>query len=305
MGLLSLSASIRVILGRQTGSSSEGTSSHISGLEAWIRGTISLFRCAWFYGLMAAISSQPLTNMKPLLFLLIAVATVVAAPTQGADRPIRVLLITGGHGYDTNEFAAMFKADSGIEVNHVIHPKAQRWFKPDRATNYDVLVSYDMWSEINAEAKADLLNLIRGGTGFLALHHCLASYPEWDDYARLIGGKYHLKPWAQNGRARPGSTFKHDVVVPVQVVARNHPVTRGVEDFSIHDEVYGGFEVKPDVTPLLRTEHPESSPVICWARQEGNGRVVYLQLGHDRLAYENPAFRRLVAQGIRYVAKRH
>jgi len=243
--------------------------------------------------------------MRSLLSLLIAASTVFIAGVQAGDTPIRVLLITGGHGYETNEFLALFKADSGIEVSHVTHPMAQRWFKPDRAKEYDVLVSYDMWSEITAEAKADLLSLVQGGKGFLAMHHCLASYPEWEDYARLIGGKYHIKPWTRNGQTIPGSTFKHDVLVPVQVVARNHPVTRGIADFTIHDEVYGGFEVMPGVTPLLRTEHPESSPVIGWARQEGNGRVVYLQLGHDHLAYENPAFRKLVAQAIRYVSNRN
>jgi type 1 glutamine amidotransferase len=243
--------------------------------------------------------------MRSRLALLIASSTLLAASLQAADPPLRVLLVTGGHDYETNEFLAMFEADSGIEVKHVTHPKAHPWFKPERAKQYDLLVSYDMWPEITAEAKADLLDLIRGGIGFLGMHHCLASYPEWDDYAQLLGGKYHLKPWTQNNQAMPGSTFKHDVLVPVEVVTPDHPVTRGVQDFTIHDEVYGGFEVKPDVTPLLRTEHPESGPVLAWARQEGGGRVVYLQLGHDHFAYENPAFRRLVAQAIRYVAKRH
>lgn len=242
--------------------------------------------------------------MKSAFIVLIAGAALLATHTRTtAASPIRVLLVTGGHDYDTNEFRALFKADPGIQVNAVTHPNAQQWFKPDRARDYDVLVSYDMWSEISDEAKTDLLQLVRGGKGFLALHHCLASYPEWEDYARLIGGQYHLKPWTQNGQAKPGSTYKHDVLVPVQVVAPNHPVTRGVGDFTIHDEVYGGFEVKPDVTPLLRTDHAESGPIIAWARQEGRGRVVYLQLGHDRLAYENPAYRQLVGQAIRYVAQ--
>lgn len=241
--------------------------------------------------------------MKSVHIVLLASAVFLATLSQTVAAPIRVLLVTGGHDYDTNEFHALFKADPGIRVNAVTHPNAQRWFKPDRAKDYDVLVSYDMWSAITEEAKADLLRLVRDGKGFLALHHCLASYPDWEDYARLIGGKYHLKPWTQDGQAKPGSTYKHDVLMPVQVVASDHPVTRGVKDFTIHDEVYGGFEVKPDVTPLLRTTHPESGPVIAWARQEAQGRVVYLQLGHDRLAYQNPAYRKLIGQAIRYVAR--
>ena len=33
-------------------------------------------------------------------------------------------------------------------------------------------------------------------------------------------------------------------------------------------------------------------------------RVVYLQLSHDHKAYENPNYQKLVAQAIRWTAKR-
>ncbi|HNU99585.1 MAG TPA: ThuA domain-containing protein [Verrucomicrobiota bacterium] len=43
---------------------------------------------------------------------------------------------------------------------------------------------------------------------------------------------------------------------------------------------------------------------MAWAKTYEAARVVYIQLGHDHLAYENPSFRRLVANAIRWVAKR-
>lgn len=243
--------------------------------------------------------------MHLLKALLTSVTLLLVAGALQAAEPLRILLITGGHEYETNAFQAMFQADPGIRVISVTHPNAQAWFAPEHAQDYDVLVSYDMWQDITDEAKANLLSRVREGKGFLAMHHCLASYSDWDDYARLIGGKYHLAPWRQDGRDRPGSVYQHDVEFRVRVSLPDHPVTRGVKDFTIHDETYGGFEVKADVTPLLETEEPTSGPVLAWTRQEQKGRVVYLQLGHDHLAYENPAFRRIVAQAIRYVANRH
>jgi uncharacterized protein len=241
--------------------------------------------------------------MRHFLATLGLVVYLAASTALTAAEPLRVLLVTGGHDFQTNQFLELFRSEPGIRLTHVSHPEAQDWFRRDRARDFDVLVSYDMWQEISDEAKADLLALVRAGKGFLAMHHCLASYQAWDDYARLIGGKYHLREWTRDGQIQRGSTYRHDVQFQVRVVAPDHPVTRGVVDFAIHDETYGGFEVKRDVTPLLRTDEASSGPVIGWARKEEAGRVVYLQLGHDRLAYENPAFRQIVHQAIRWVAQ--
>lgn len=30
------------------------------------------------------------------------------------------------------------------------------------------------------------------GKGLVALHHCLASFQDWDEYPKIIGGRYHL-----------------------------------------------------------------------------------------------------------------
>jgi hypothetical protein len=84
----------------------------------------------------------------------------------------------------------------------------------------------------------------------------------------------------------------------------NHPVTRGLSDFTILDETYGGFEVKPGSHILLTTEEPTSTRNIAWVKEYGRSRVVYIQLGHDHHAYENPNFRKLLAQAIRWVGKR-
>jgi hypothetical protein len=90
----------------------------------------------------------------------------------------------------------------------------------------------------------------------------------------------------------------------VQIANRQHPVTQGVEDFEIRDETYGSFEVHPDADVLLTTQTPTSGPNLSWARRYGEARVIYLQLGHDHLAWENPAFRRFLNQAIRWTAAR-
>jgi type 1 glutamine amidotransferase len=90
----------------------------------------------------------------------------------------------------------------------------------------------------------------------------------------------------------------------VRVANNQHPVTKGLTDFTIHDETYGLFEVSSQTHALLTTEEPTSSKTIAWAKTYEAARVVYIQLGHDHLAYENPNYRLLVANAIRWVAKR-
>jgi type 1 glutamine amidotransferase len=220
-----------------------------------------------------------------------------------ASRKVRVLVVVGGHEFETNQFQQMFRELPGIAFDMVQHPKAHAFFKAQAAAKYDALVFYDMWQEISEEAKTDLVSLVKGGKGLVALHHCLGSYQKWDEYTAMIGGKYHLDKWTKDGVEQPGSTYKHDVVFKVRVAAGNHPITRGVTDFEIHDETYGKFEVRPSVQPLLATDEPTSGSTLAWAKEYGRGRVVYLQLGHDHLAYENPNFRLLLRQAIAWVAK--
>jgi uncharacterized protein len=214
----------------------------------------------------------------------------------------RVLVVHGGHDFQTNQFFQIFRDNQEITFKAVGHPLAHEWFKKEAAKGYDVLVFYDMWQEISEEAKANLVDRLKEGKGLVALHHSLASYQAWDEYSRIIGGKYHLKKWIASGVEKPGSTYKHDVTFAVRVADKNHPVTGGVKDFTILDETYGGFEVAAQNHVLLTTDEPTSSPSLAWARNYEAARVVYIQLGHDQHAYKNPEFRKLVSQAIGWVS---
>ncbi|MDH7501611.1 MAG: ThuA domain-containing protein [Verrucomicrobiota bacterium] len=227
--------------------------------------------------------------------------------SQAADKenaPLRVLVITGGHDYETNLFYRMFDGFSGMTYQAAAHPKAHDWLKSDKAAQYDVIVLYDMWQEISDTAKDDFVNRLKQGKGLVVLHHALASYQAWPEYEKIIGGKYYLQKTVVAGIEKPMSTYLHDVTFKVKVLDKTHPVTRGVSDFEIHDETYNLFDVSPNVVRLLGTDAPTSGKVIGWANSYEGAKVVYLQLGHDHLAWENPAFQKLLSQAIRWTAGR-
>lgn len=239
-----------------------------------------------------------------LSVLLLAARAPGAESAPGKPGQIRVLVITGGHGFETNLFLKIFADNPDISYQAVQHPNAYAEFKADAAKQYDVIVTYDFNQKIPEAARADLVARLKEGKGLVALHHAIAAYPDWPEYWNIIGAHYYLAATNINGVAKLRSAYKHDVDFQVRVADPEHPVTRGVKDFVIHDETYKWFDVAEDCHPLLTTEEPESNKVIAWAKEYQGARVVMMQSGHDHLAFNNPNYQRILRQAIRWTAKR-
>lgn len=86
------------------------------------------------------------------------------------------------------------------------------------------------------------------------------------------------------------------------VVNRRHPITAGINNFTIHDETYCNYYTAPDVTLLLTTDNPRNEPPVAWAKQYGKSRVFYIMFGHGPSAWENPTYRRILANAVRWAA---
>lgn len=232
------------------------------------------------------------------------VLTLALALASHAAEKTRLLVFTGGHDFQTNQFFQFFQTIPDATVAAFTHPKAQAQLRPDAAKNYDVLVLYDLWQNITEETKADLVNFLKAGKGLLVLHHAVANYQQWPEYEKIIGGRYYLQKTMVNGVEKPRSIWKHDVEVAIHVADSAHPVTRGLQDFIIHDETYGLFDMHPDSHLLLTSDTTGSAKNLGWAKTYEAARVVYLQLGHDHLAWDNPNYGKLVTQAIRWAAKK-
>jgi type 1 glutamine amidotransferase len=242
------------------------------------------------------------TWMSRVFTLFTAIAGLVL-PAVGGEK-LQVLVITGGHGFEEGPFLEVFKANPEITFTHAEHAKTNvTAYEREDLLTYDAVVLYDMPMNITEAQKAKFLSLFDKGVGLVVLHHALCSFQSWPDYERIIGGRYPQPPKGQPAVSDQVG-YQHDVDLPVVIVAKDHPVTAGLKDFTIHDEIYWGFRVGSDVTPLLTTTHPKSGKPLAWCRMQGKSRVVYLALGHDHQAYENPSYRRLVAQSIRWVAQK-
>lgn len=215
-------------------------------------------------------------------------------PPKNTDA-VNALVVTGGHDHDA-DFYTVF-ADNRIRALVDPHPNALRGDIRKRA---EVLVLYDMVRQMTPQQEQHLREFAESGQGVVVLHHGICARVDWPWwYEELVGGRWLFEP--ANGM--PVSTYQHDEEIDVKIVG-NHPITRGLKDFRIHDETYKGLWISPKVQPLLTTNHPRSDKTIAWVSPYEKARVIYIQLGHDRQANLNPNYQTLVRQAILWAAGR-
>jgi type 1 glutamine amidotransferase len=217
---------------------------------------------------------------------------------------IKVLVITGGHGFEHTAFYNVFDAIQNISYDTLMQPQANELITSPDVNRYDALVFYDMVDSISPARQQAYINLLNKGKAMIFLHHSLVSYQTWPEFIKIVGGQYHTRPVVVNGDTLKAN-YEHDVTMPVKVEDKQHPVTSGIRDFEILDEVYGGVEILPTVKPLLSTTHPKSMHYVAWINHYGNSDVVYIQLGHGPSAYANTNFRKLIQQAIEWSAAHH
>lgn len=247
--------------------------------------------------------------MRALLRLAILVAALCVVGSSAVfpqdaspGDKIRVLLTTGGHSFEAEPFFAVFDQMGDVQYTRAELPKDADLLRPGLEAQYDCLVMYDMVPGISPQQREAFVALLRKGIGVVSLHHNLGAHRDWDEFRKIIGGKFILQECQIDGKTFAKTPWSHGEHLKITVVDRNHPITQGIDDFEIHDETYGTFYTEPGIHVLLTTDHPKNNPLVAWTLQYGNSRVCYLMLGHDAQAYANPNFAKLVHQAIRWAS---
>jgi len=217
----------------------------------------------------------------------------------GCGKPVSILLITGGHAYDTTEFYDTFRDLDGIEFDSVSYPGALDVLASDKIDAYDLLLFYDFLPGMELEDTAIFTRLTSQGKPMFFLHHALATFQEWDGYKTMVGGRYMMPRFGWDSTLL--SDFKHDIDLEIEVLDPDHPVTRGVDNFVIRDEGYSNIQINEGIHPLLGTNHPDASPLVAWVNNHDQSTIIYMMLGHDKHAYGNESFHLLLSNSIQWL----
>lgn len=160
--------------------------------------------------------------------------------------------------------------------------------------------AFDMPEDWGARIAA----FVEQGGALLALHTASICFDSWYGYGALLGGRW---VWQHSHHPEPGPC----TVRPVGSHAVVFQDNRLAAEFETRDEVYHRLELAPDSVPLLqaRVAPAAGAPAdpatgigdwqtIAWCRQEGEGRVLYCALGHERHALAVPGTQQFLQNGI-------
>ena len=221
-----------------------------------------------------------------------------------AEEKIKAVVVTGGHGFNQAAFLPVFEGHDDIAYTHFPLKDHSEVFENISNWPYDVIVLYNMTQKISEKRRANLLALLDRGVGVVTLHHAMADYQDWLEFRKIAGGKFRSREMTEDGVTYPKSGWKHGVRIPAHIADPNHPITQGMEDFVVVDETYCRYSVEPDVHVLLTTDEPTSEKALAWCGAYRKSRTFGIQLGHGTSIFDHPAYRRIVAQAIRWTARR-
>jgi len=167
----------------------------------------------------------------------------------------------------------------------------------------DELAKYDMIYfmlynskkvKLSDDAKANLVNFVKDGKGLVVTHLASASFPGWEEWSKLCGRYWKMK---QSGHG-PGGEFECKVIV------KDHPITKGLEDFKTTDELYAKLlgEEKINILVTADSTWSKKTEPMVWTLDYGKGRVACHTFGHDKKAFESTGVQKIMVNVTQWAA---
>ena len=196
----------------------------------------------------------------------------------------------------TSARIAEILADDGWEVQ-VIDDPDRALASLDGATLL-VVNAGDPWRggdsgrRVDPDAARGLDHAIDRGIGLIAVHMGLASLRDYPRWREAIGGEWEIgRSWHPPISA---------AVIPVR--GADHPVTAGLSEIALFDELYVDLAVDDDVLVLCAHERDAASHPLVWVREDPT-RAVATAFGHDERSYESASHRALLRGAARWAGR--
>lgn len=225
----------------------------------------------------------------------------------------RALVVTGGifHDFaDSGAALAGLLSGAGFEADHIhgaaagldrfaaapvdlLVLDALAWSMTQHAKYqpYRAEFAYDIPAPVRA---AILAHLARGG-GLLGLHTAAICFDTWPDWGAILGATW---VWGRSHHPAPGP-------VAVALTRTEHPLTQGLADFTVQDELYCALDLAADARVLAHASTPgvDTAQPVLTVRQAGPGRAVWSALGHDTASITAAPHRALLARAARWACR--
>ncbi len=154
---------------------------------------------------------------------------------------VPVLVVRGGHSYDTPDFENMCLRLNGIKSDLVLTEHMEKMSVSEIDQKYDAILFLNQNKHYRTSNKnrKQYMDLTERGVGMVFLQFTLSSQPEWDEFHDLVGGKWFLKNYTKDPKLH--STYFTEMTLDIEVLDQRHPVTEGIVDFTMTDAYYGNI----------------------------------------------------------------
>ena len=220
----------------------------------------------------------------------------------------KVYLLSGGkrnhHGYRDQAFYLANALENTGRFEVTIGEDAAILETP-AIRKYDLIIvtsdRRDPEFKVSPSQQEALFEFVRSGHGYVSIHGGDNAAPDWlPTWKEMLGGVFS-HTGLPDGKTRKGH-------FTVKIVDTSSPVTQGLSDFSIDDELYYQLQMMPDVRPLATVEYQGTAWPVAWTRTFGKGRVFHTTMGHRDFGpnkkdpLQDPNLSRLVVQAVDWVA---
>ncbi|GIW88698.1 MAG: hypothetical protein KatS3mg108_3022 [Isosphaeraceae bacterium] len=245
------------------------------------------------------------------LVVVAAASTLVTWQRKNPDG-VPVLLLSGGqrehHGYREQAVGLSRMLEESGRYRVTIVEDAAILETPALERYRAVILLADRrdpefrFSEGQQRALLSYVERRRDG-GLVSLHAGNNAASDWDPrFREMLGGvfSHDTRGGRPDGKVRKGR-------YRVEIRQTDHPITAGLNDFDLEDELYYQMQMEPGVEPLATIRHEGVDWPVAWTRRFGLGRVFHTPLGHRDFGpdrpdpLEHPGLARLVLQGLDWV----
>ncbi len=252
-----------------------------------------------------------MTRPIPVAVAFFWLATLAPAPALAQKKAPgggKVLILSGGqrehHGYREQALYLAGILENTRRFQVTITEDAAVVETPSLA-KYDLIIltadRRDPEFKFSLGQQKAILNYVRSGHGFVSIHGADNAAPDWlPEWKQMLGGVYsHVG--LPDGKAIKGH-------YTVKLLDPSSPITAGMADFELNDELYSNMQMLPDVKPLATIDHIGKTWPVAWTWTFGTGRVFHTSLGHRDFGpnkYDpltDPNLTQMVLRGVEYAA---
>ncbi|MDZ8276643.1 ThuA domain-containing protein [Microbacterium aquimaris] len=217
----------------------------------------------------------------------------------------------GHHPVEATEVFLPYLRAEGFDVR--VEDSPEVYADAERMAATDLVVQSVTMSEISDDAVKGLRAAVEAGTGLAGWHGGIAdSFRNSADYLQLVGGQFATHPSKHPDELCGDETDNYLTYrVTMTDLGREHEVTRGIEDFTLHTEQY--WVLHDDLIDVLATtthpvqpyhpwHRPLTSPAV-WTRLWGRGRVFVATPGHSVEVLRDDDVRTIIERGMLWAAR--